>query len=251
MKNLKIKLAGGIILFILLIITPLLVFATNEKLQIICINENAQTEYIVYVQDMADKNFKYAVSNDVNSNELNLNFINAVEDDEGNKVALIDNGKYEQLKNGDIYLWVKDGDTKVLTAEKLNLTDSFEKSKMSEVENTTKRIETKVIEIEEKNEEVNEDGVKVTIKTGGLEIADSKDATYYFERTKLPAEKYSTLMELAEKINISWRHLQRLEHDESKTTVKTLKKLIKVLKISDKDILKYLNDIDTNEDDKY
>ena len=57
--------------------------------------------------------------------------------------------------------------------------------------------------------------------------------------------------QLAEKINISWRHLQRIEHDESKTTVKTLKKLIKVLKISDKDILKYLNDIDTNEDDKY
>ena len=48
--------------------------------------------------------------------------------------------------------------------------------------------------------------------------------------------------ELAEKINISWRHLQRLEHDESKTTVRTLKKLIKVLKISDEDILKYLNE---------
>ena len=48
--------------------------------------------------------------------------------------------------------------------------------------------------------------------------------------------------QLAEKINISWRHLQRLEHDESKTTVKTLKKIIKVLKISDRDILKYLND---------
>ena len=29
--------------------------------------------------------------------------------------------------------------------------------------------------------------------------------------------------ELAEKIDISWRHLQRLEHNESKTTVKTLK----------------------------
>lgn len=57
--------------------------------------------------------------------------------------------------------------------------------------------------------------------------------------------------QLAEKINISWRHLQRLEHDESKTTVKTLKKLIKVLKISDNDILKYLNDKDTNEDNEY
>lgn len=52
--------------------------------------------------------------------------------------------------------------------------------------------------------------------------------------------------ELAERIDISWRHLQRLEHNESKTTVKTLKKLIKVLKVSDEDILKYLK---TNDND--
>ena len=56
--------------------------------------------------------------------------------------------------------------------------------------------------------------------------------------------------ELAEKIDISWIHLQRLEHNESKTTVKTLKKLIKVLKISDKDILDYLkNNANSDEDE--
>ena len=56
--------------------------------------------------------------------------------------------------------------------------------------------------------------------------------------------------ELAEKIEISWRHLQRLEHNELKTTVKTLKKLIKVLKVSDKDILDYLkNNTDSDEDE--
>ena len=55
--------------------------------------------------------------------------------------------------------------------------------------------------------------------------------------------------ELAEKLDISWRHLQRLEHNESNTTVKTLKKQIKVLKISDKDNLDYLkNDTDFYED---
>ena len=56
--------------------------------------------------------------------------------------------------------------------------------------------------------------------------------------------------ELAEKIDISWRQLQRLEHNESKTTVKTLKKLIKVLNISDVDIIKYLKtDVDIEEID--
>ena len=58
--------------------------------------------------------------------------------------------------------------------------------------------------------------------------------------------------ELAEKVDISWRHLQRLEHNESKTPVKTLKKLIKVLKISDTDIIKYLktNENETENEEK-
>ena len=58
--------------------------------------------------------------------------------------------------------------------------------------------------------------------------------------------------ELAEKVDISWRHLQLIEHNESKTTVKTLKKLIKVLKISDTDIIKYLktNENETENEEK-
>ena len=58
--------------------------------------------------------------------------------------------------------------------------------------------------------------------------------------------------ELVEKVDIIWRHLQRLEHNESKTTVKTLKKLIKVLKISDTDIIKYLktNENETENEEK-
>ena len=52
--------------------------------------------------------------------------------------------------------------------------------------------------------------------------------------------------DLDEKIDISWRHMQRLEHNESNTTVKTLKKLIQVLNISDEDILKYLKNTNNN-----
>jgi len=49
-----------------------------------------------------------------------------------------------------------------------------------------------------------------------------------------------TQEELAEKLDISWRHMQRLEYNEENTTVKTLKKIIKVLNISDEEILAYL-----------
>lgn len=49
-----------------------------------------------------------------------------------------------------------------------------------------------------------------------------------------------TQEELAEKLDISWRHMQRLEYNEENTTVKTLKKIIKVLNIPDEEILEYL-----------
>lgn len=49
-----------------------------------------------------------------------------------------------------------------------------------------------------------------------------------------------TQEELAEEIDISWRQLQRIEKCESETSVKTLKKLVRALKIPDKDIIKYV-----------
>ncbi len=49
-----------------------------------------------------------------------------------------------------------------------------------------------------------------------------------------------TQEELAEKIDISWRQLQRIEKNEQDTSVKTLKKIVQVLKIPDKDIINYL-----------
>ena len=53
-------------------------------------------------------------------------------------------------------------------------------------------------------------------------------------------KKHMTQEELAEKLDISWRHLQRLEHNEENTTVSTLKKIISVLDVSDEEILEYL-----------
>lgn len=49
-----------------------------------------------------------------------------------------------------------------------------------------------------------------------------------------------TQEELAEKIDISWRQLQRIEKNEQDTSVKTLRKIIRVLEISDKDVINYL-----------
>lgn len=49
-----------------------------------------------------------------------------------------------------------------------------------------------------------------------------------------------TQEQLAEKVDISWRHLQRLENEEDKTTIRTLRKIIDVLDIPDEEVLDYI-----------
>lgn len=46
--------------------------------------------------------------------------------------------------------------------------------------------------------------------------------------------------ELAEEIGISWLHLQRLEHNEENTRISTFKKIVKILNVSDDEILKFI-----------
>ena len=46
--------------------------------------------------------------------------------------------------------------------------------------------------------------------------------------------------ELAEEIGISWRQLQRLEHNEENTRISTFKKIVKALNISDKEIIDFI-----------
>lgn len=56
-------------------------------------------------------------------------------------------------------------------------------------------------------------------------------------------KKNYTQEELAEIIDISPRQMQRIEKNESKTKIDTLKKIIKVLQIPDKEILEYMKKI--------
>ena len=52
-----------------------------------------------------------------------------------------------------------------------------------------------------------------------------------------------TQEELAEKLNISPRQVQRIEAKQSKPSIKTLKEIIKILNISDDDIVKLIKEI--------
>ena len=52
--------------------------------------------------------------------------------------------------------------------------------------------------------------------------------------------KHLSQEELAEEIGISWRHLQRLEHNEEHTRLSTFKKIVKTLNVPDEEILKFI-----------
>ena len=200
MKSFKAKLTGAIVLFIILMLVPMIVLAvTNEEnIQIISnTDEQGDTEYIVYIQELMQTNFASAVSNSASTPEQDLDFVTA-RDGEGNYVAQID----ANAVTGDTtYLYVKyDGQESTEVLE-LDLSKALDKTDMEYVENTTKRISTETVEkLEEINEEIN--GVQTTLTVGGLRITDTDNATYEYQLTKVTDNTpYSRLVELADELN--------------------------------------------------
>lgn len=140
----------------------------------------------------------YKISAKADASEADLNYINSVVDGEGNQVALI---QKEDVSNATNYIYIKtDAETRMNKVDFSQKSQVFEKAKMEEVENTTNRIKTELLtNLEERNEEVN--GIKYTETVGGLKIVEEENATYFYESVRLPAEKYSELKELADKLN--------------------------------------------------
>lgn len=54
-------------------------------------------------------------------------------------------------------------------------------------------------------------------------------------------KKGYTQEELAEMVNLSTRQLQRIEENEERTKIKTLKQIIKVLQIPENEIIDFMN----------
>ena len=202
MKNFKAKLTGAIVLFIILMLVPMIVLAvTNEEnIQIISnTDEQGDTEYIVYIQDLMGTNFASAVSNVDNAPEQDLNFVTARDGDK-NYVAQI---KADAVTGDTTYLYVKyNQDNQEKTdVIKLDLSKALDKTDMEYVKNTTNRIGTETVEnLEEVNEEIN--GVRTTLTVGGLKITDTDNATYEYQLTKVTDNTpYSRLVELADELN--------------------------------------------------
>ena len=200
MKKFKAKLTGAIVLFIIIMLVPMIVLAvTNDKVQIISnTDEQGNTEYIVYIQELMQTNFASAVSNSASTPEQDLTFVTS-QDGERNYVAQID---ATDVTGESTYLYVKyDGQESTEVIE-LDLSNALDKTEMKYVENTTKRIGTKTVRdlVDINEEEI--DGVRTTTTVGGLQITDTDNASYEYELTKVvEGTSYNRLVELAEELN--------------------------------------------------
>lgn len=191
MKSLKAK-----IIVLLIVITMAIPFgsvlAANEGIQLI---QTTDGNIVVYVEGLENEAFDYALSTDANASEMDLNYINSVQDEEGNQVALI---TPEDLAG---YLYIRKSDNTVTTVQlDVDVNNMFTQEKMNLVETTTKRISTETVEELSSNVETIND-IEYTYVLGGLKITDDQNSTYSYQIVKLPNEKYSELQNLANELN--------------------------------------------------
>ena len=106
MKSLKAKLI--VLLITMLLFTMLVPFssvsAADDGIQLI---KTSDGNVVIYVEGLEKTAFDYALSENDNATEMDLNYINSVEDDEGNQVALIAAEDYAENENN-LYIRTED-----------------------------------------------------------------------------------------------------------------------------------------------
>lgn len=248
MEKFKVKVLAFVVMLILIImLLPTKVLAADANIQIVEI-ENG--DYVIYVKDLAKTEFKFAISQNELAEEVDLNYINSVKDGEENNVALIEKADYEKIKDNAVnYIFIKDGEN--AQKAKLDFKQAFSKEEMAKVENTTKRIDVEAVENLVETDEVKE-GIHYIKKVGGLKITDKADSTYYFERTKLPTDKFSELQGFADKLNTEYGSMDMYSKIEfAKDFSKLYEELIEQAKWQAVENMEVKQPIETEEGDQY
>ena len=219
MNRISIKLLSVLAIFLFIAVIPIAVLATNEDVSIVStINHESKTEYIFYIKEYSNQKFKFAFTTNVNPEEMDLSYINSISDLGENQVAFLDAETYEKLSNTNqpIYMWVKDeNENLILEGIQLDLSEALTEEDIKISETLTKRIQVEIADSEDdtttiRNENI--DGVEETAAVGYVRIVDDENATYYYERTKLPSsEEYNQLMTLAEQIRDEYNEMDIYE----------------------------------------
>ena len=78
-------------------------------------------------------------------------------------------------------MWIKQDEKQIVSAQEIDFTKAFEKSKTEEVDNTSKRINTEIISDLLEEERTDENGVKIITTVGGIKIKDEEKAKYFYQ----------------------------------------------------------------------
>lgn len=236
MEKLMKRLAITAFLMVSILIISTNVFAANENIQIVKTN----TDNIVYVKGMEKKDFRFAFSKEkLDVDSLELSYVNALQDDEGNNVAVVD----DDAK----YLYIKNGKKDVI---QLNLANALTKRELAEIENFSNRIKTETITINQKDEQIGE--VKYEETVGGLKITDDSEASYEYVLTKLPAEKYSDLKTIIDKLNNDYTSMDVYSKIEfAKNLAKSFEDIVNNAKFKEVENMQILQPNDSQKGDEY
>ena len=193
------------ILFIILMATVLLavsntVLGASETHTIL---QKSDTEYVIYLKSVLDKEFEFIYTNDVLENDAALDYKkNAKDSKDGLPIAYVDADlyvKYFKDKTA-TYLWAKNANGYIAKGIKIDLSESITDKMVELTTNTTKRISVDTTKKDVVEEE--KDGIKYTTTTGKIVIkADEKAKYYYTMKDITKSEDYAKLMQMVEEIN--------------------------------------------------
>lgn len=197
MKKARKILAGVMITILATMIIPIKTQAAETtSLEVV---QTGEDKYIIYIQDLQKKEFNYAISEKQTVQENDLKYFKSTQDDDENQVAVVEKNVYDFAKSQKAYLWIKQGDKQIASAQEIDFSKAFTKSKIEEVENTSKRINTEIVSDLSEKEKTDENGVKITTTVGGIKIKDTENAKYFYQ-LMTATDEYGTLMETAEKL---------------------------------------------------
>ena len=198
MTNLKSKLIILAIIFMLgLVAMQTSIFASNENIQML---EKNTGDYIIYVKDNLNIDFKFAFSNDINANKENLNYYDAETDSNGNKIAFV-NSETISLFSAPTYMWVKTEADYVLEGIEIDLSKAINENDLQIAANLTKTIKVDTTQTNTTEETV--DGKKVTTTVGKVVLTNqSETSNYSYILIKdSNSDEYNKLTNLATRIS--------------------------------------------------
>lgn len=192
-----------IVVTVLSFIIPTLSKATTENLLIL---KKASNEYLIYCEDVMDKEFEFAFSTDEKELKEDLILYSSAKDSNTavqNNIAYIDAKIYSQYFADDTlstYLWIKVGEDYVVDGEKIDLDNAIDEEMIDLVNTSTKRI---LVDTEGKDVTTETiDGVVTTVTKGKIDIKDEETSKYYYQIIGLPMnEDYIKLFDLADEIS--------------------------------------------------